>query len=74
MWLGEKKKGLTLTALWINQDSATDTVFGKIDSAEMGRKEGGLALFNSTPHLHLTWVKTKVLIEGTRFMEPQKQH
>lgn len=40
----------------------------------MGRKEGGLALFNSTPHLHLTSVKTKVLIEGTRFMEPQKQH
>lgn len=53
MWLGEKKR-VNINCTLNKQDSATDTVFGKTDSAEMGRKEGGLALFNSTPHLHLT--------------------
>lgn len=47
------KKELTLTILRINQGSATDTVFGKLDSAEMGGKEGGVSLFSSTPLLQL---------------------
>jgi len=38
-----------------------------------GTKEGGVALFSSTPLLHFTAVKTKVLIEVKRLMEPQKQ-
>ena len=40
----------------------------------MRGKKGGVALFSSTPLLHFTAVKTKVLIEGKRFTEPQKQH